>query len=765
MACCPAHVDKTPSLSIRYMKDRKCTSIHCFAGCDTKDVLDKAGLKFNDLYEEQKGKKIMNEIRYSYHDEKGNLVYTRIRKEYADGRKTFIPIQPDGTKNLKGVDRVIYNLPAVLNASTVYFVEGEKCADIINQTGYVATTLDCGSNSKWLPYFNEWLQDKEIIIIPDNDEAGLKYAKTILDNLPNAKVVKLPDVKEKGDIYDWVMSGHKMEEIAELPLFDLIGYFNSPNQNEKQSTGDSRKRKSSSSDETQSEMLIRLVEENGAYVFHDANNNCHVSLAIDNHREIRDITSENFLYWLSGLYYKHTKRTIRKESLKQVIEILSAIALFEHKDAIPLYERVAKKGGDFWYDLTNDEWQAIKITLEGWTVENNPPLLFSRYGHQNSQSYPSKNGDISRLLKYINISQRETLFLCWVVSCFVPDIPHAMPIFHGEKGAAKTTACELLKKLIDPSSLGAMKLSKSVKDLIIHFKEHWFVPYDNISEIKPEISDTLCRAITGGGIQVRKLYTNSESCIYTFQKCIALNGINNVAERADLLDRAILIELSRISEEDRKELSVVYREFDEDLHYILGGVFDVLSKAMKIYPTVKLNKLPRMADFARWCYAIAEAMGENGQVFIDEYTLNQEYQNKVLLESSTVATLIWRFMENRSEWYGSMTDLYNIFSSIAESIGINPKSKEFPEKPNVLGRKLNELKSNLELIGITFVRKNTGNANCISIENKKTSPLPPYVLNTRQNTVLSEYGNIPTDIVYEKEEKEEREESEEEVDF
>lgn len=748
MACCPAHDDQNPSLSIRYNKERNNTSIKCFAGCETKDILDKIGLRISDLYEDNYKKKLSKETVYNYFDEKANIVYRRIRKEYADGTKTFLPVQPDGTKNLKGVRRVIYNLPAVLNASTIYFVEGEKCADIINQSDYVATTLDSGSNSRWFPHFSEWLQGKEIIIIPDNDEAGLKYAKNILDNLPNAKVVKLPDIQEKEDVYDWLMSGHCMEEIPKLPLFDLS------RQQKKQQ--EEHAGKTSNQKETQSETLIRLVEENGAIVFHDTSKNCYVSLAIDGHRELLEINSNNFQLWANGLYFKQTGVPIKTVNLTSVIEILSSKALFDNKEDFSLYERVAKNEDAFWYDLTNNDWQAVTITTDGWKINDNPPILFRRYRHQNPQSNPRTNGNISKLLKYINIKQRKTLFLCWVVSCFIPGIPHAMPVFYGEKGAAKTTACELLKKLIDPSALDTLSLPNSSRDLTIMLKQHWFLPFDNVSHISEEKSDILCRAITGGGIQERRLYTNSEDYIYTFQKCIAINGINNIVERADLLDRAILIELSRIKEEERQELSKVLSNFEEDLPEILGGVFDVLSKAMAIYPTVKLDKLPRMADFARWCYAIAEAMGENGQVFIDEYTLNQEYQNTELLNSNMVAILILKFMENTPEWSGKVSDLYNILASSAENMGINRKSKDFPSQPNGLSRCLNNLKSNLEWTGITYMKEAKSDGNYIFLKNQKTSPLPPYIQIPRENKALPKYEFTSTDTAYENEDDEEQ---------
>ena len=204
----------------------------------------------------------------------------------------------------------------------------------------------------------------------------------------------------------------------------------------------------------------------------------------------------------------------------------------------------------------------------------------------------------------------------------MPDIPHAMPILYGEKGAAKSTACEFLKTIIDPSALETLMLNDT-KSLIVNLQQHCFLPFDNVFTLNIEKSDILCRAITGGGIQQRKLYTNADDYIFNFQKCIAINGVNNVAHRSDLMDRAIMIELSRIDEESRKEITEIRYEFEKDLPYILGGIFDVLSKAMSIYPTLCLERLPRMADFARWGYAVAEALGGLGQAFLDEYQKNQ----------------------------------------------------------------------------------------------------------------------------------------------
>lgn len=717
MALCPAHNDKNPSLSIGLSENKNQILLHCYAGCSAEDILNAVGLKKKDLFN-NKGDFIMNKTSYTYYNADGTVAYTKTRIDNADKTKKFYFEQPDGKRNLNGVNRVPYNLPAVLNAKTVYFVEGEKCADAVIKQGFVATTLDNGANSKWLSEYNDYFKNKNIIIIPDNDTPGKNYAKNIALNIPNSKIITLPDLPPKGDIYDWLAMGHTVEEIDSLPEENLLEEVLS---NEAENIF-----KEKPKSETQAETIIRLVEEKGAVLFHDTAKDPFAAMTIDGHRKIWAIDSADFSTFLNGLYYTTEKKPVKKESLSQAKEVLKSKAIYENEIDVPLETRAAKCDDAIWYDLVNDKWEAVKITTDGWELMDNPPILFRRFRHQNSQVHPSAEGDIKRILKYINLQENHTLFLCWLVCCFVPNIPHAMPIFFGEKGAAKTTACTLLKKLIDPSALETLTIQRNPRSLAVNLQQHWFLPFDNVSRIDEETSDTLCRAITGGGIQQRKLFTDSDDYIFTFQKCLALNGINNVANRPDLLDRAILIELCRIKEGDRRELSKLMADFEKDLPYILGGIFDTLSKAMSIYPTVKLNKLPRMADFARWGYAVGEALGGLGNEFLEQYNSNQNKRNIEVLNTDIVATLVVAFMKDKSEWSGLISELYNQLAEMAPQYGINSKGKVFPSVPNVLSRRLNGLKSNLEQASITFRTTSTASGTKIVLQNENIPQLPSY---------------------------------------
>jgi putative DNA primase/helicase len=89
----------------------------------------------------------------------------------------------------------------------------------------------------------------------------------------------------------------------------------------------------------------------------------------------------------------------------------------------------------------------------------------------------------------------------------------------------------------------------------------------------------------------------------------SVNGITDVATNPDLLDRAIILVLPAIPEEERGPEAELWGEFEEALPEILGGIFTAVSGALRELPSVELASLPRMADFAKWATAAESALG------------------------------------------------------------------------------------------------------------------------------------------------------------
>lgn len=468
-------------------------------------------------------------------------------------------------------------------------------------------------------------------------------------------------------------------------------------------------------EESQSDKLIRLGS--AARLFRNNLKVAYAAVDIDGCQTIMKVKSRHFQMWLKKLYFEETGSAPNNEAMNQAIGIMEMKGLIS-EDEITLNRRIACINGTFYYDLADDAWRAIEITVDSCTLLNNPPLIFERNNNTKAQVVPDFSGDITLLWNHFQFKNENDriLFIAYLVSCFVHSIPHPVLVLSGEKGSAKSTTERMLKAIVDPSFQDLLTMPNSRADLAIILSNNYMAAFDNLEVLSGDKSNLLCMASTGGSFSKRALYTDDEEILLTFKRCIVLNGINIVATRADLLDRSIILELNRIKEESRKEESLIWQDFNRDLSAILGAVLSILSKAMKIYPTVILTKLPRMADFARWGYAITEALGKKGELFLQAYEANRDRSNEEALDSHPVASAIIALMNNLSSWDGPVSTLLVTLESTAVKEKINTNSKSWPKAAHILSRRLKEVKSNLELVGITYSIRHAGNTKNITMK-------------------------------------------------
>ena len=104
---------------------------------------------------------------------------------------------------MKGVNPVPYHLPEIIQSiEPVMIVEGEKDVENLKSMGFTATTSPMGAG-KWKASYNKYLKDKEVILIPDNDQPGYQHCRNIGQSLwgiaKNIKWLELPDLEEKED--------------------------------------------------------------------------------------------------------------------------------------------------------------------------------------------------------------------------------------------------------------------------------------------------------------------------------------------------------------------------------------------------------------------------------------------------------------------------------------------------------------------------------------------------------------------------------------
>lgn len=233
-ACCPAHDDTTPSLSISQAEDGKML-IKCFAGCSTEDICSSLGIRVADLFPEKINQESISSTKrttYPYHDEQGAVLFSKIRIEPgSDGKpKNFFYERYDNAgnvvKNLNGCRRVLYRLPELIKAihdkKTVFLVEGEKDANKLMQCGLIATTAP--ESLKWSHEFTEVLKDADVVILYDMDKTGIERKDLLCKNLSEKtkrlRIVDLPGLEYQDshgkDISDWLLSGHTTEEFLKI---------------------------------------------------------------------------------------------------------------------------------------------------------------------------------------------------------------------------------------------------------------------------------------------------------------------------------------------------------------------------------------------------------------------------------------------------------------------------------------------------------------------------------------------------------------------
>lgn len=236
VAKCPTHDDKKQSLALA--EDNGRVLIKCYAGCDTKSVLNSLGLGWRDLFDknitqpshsslgvsDDRNRKPFSQnfvgytpapgkrehSVYPYTDENGNVLYENVRYFPKDFRQRRLDENGNAIWNLEGVRRVPYRLAELTKAEAVdiFLTEGEKDADALAELGFTSSSF-----KNWTENFNQYIHGRHVIIVQDHDVPGVtmadEAAKTMLRSAASIKILdvfaqtELPE-KHGLDISDYI---------------------------------------------------------------------------------------------------------------------------------------------------------------------------------------------------------------------------------------------------------------------------------------------------------------------------------------------------------------------------------------------------------------------------------------------------------------------------------------------------------------------------------------------------------------------------------
>ncbi|MBR6510452.1 MAG: hypothetical protein IKT38_07590 [Clostridia bacterium] len=407
------------------------------------------------------------------------------------------------------------------------------------------------------------------------------------------------------------------------------------------------------------------------------------------------------------LYFNKYKVTVKKADISTAYENICAIVT-QCKQQTPVYTRVGYCNNTLYYDLNNQKGEVIAIDKDDVLIKsksNIKDIYFYEDTSMCNQTEPFQSDYtlFDFIDNFYNIEKEQKLLLAvYMCAAFIPDIKHPILIVEGEKGAGKTKLLSYLSKMINPVTKDVFVLPKKEDDLITTLSNNHFSAFDNIGKLSPDFCNVFCQSSTGGTLSKRKLYSDNREICINIKRLVALNGINLEISQSDLLDRSILMHLNRIDESKRRTDEELDADFQNVLPHVLGDVFFILSKALSIYPTVNLAEYPRMADFSRYGYAIAEAIEEGlGSTFIKTYKDNIKLATESAVQENPVLNSLREFVEYKKHWRGTMTELLNELQKIVRKLYISKSlPSSFPNNANGLSRILNTHKHELKNLDV-----------------------------------------------------------------
>ena len=379
----------------------------------------------------------------------------------------------------------------------------------------------------------------------------------------------------------------------------------------------------------------------------------------------------------------------------------------------PVDVRVSKTPDGCAIDLADQEWRSIEVTKDGWKILAEASVKFQRPPGLAALPVPRDGGKLRDVTRFLNVGeQAEILLLTWMTYCLCPPAPYPVVAVSGSQGSGKSTTSRVLRSLIDPSAAMLTTVPRSERDLVIAAGNSHVIAMDNVGEISAQLSDWLCRVSTGGGLRTRELYSNNREQIFNFMRPIVVNGISDLPTRSDLLDRTLLIHIDPIGESKRMDESTFWRLFNEIRPRLFGRMLDAIQIGLGRLPSVKLDKLPRMADYCKWGVAIEEAIGFPAGSFLRAYDNNREDTHAAAIDASPLAQAVVFYLDReRAEWAGTSLQLLMTITEFLKTPNLKHPEIErllhhpkFPNSPATLSNELGRVEPNLERLGIKLER-------------------------------------------------------------
>jgi putative DNA primase/helicase len=317
---------------------------------------------------------------------------------------------------------------------------------------------------------------------------------------------------------------------------------------------------------------------------------------------------------------------------------------------------------------------------------------------------------IEELRSFLNVRSDDDFMLvaAWVVAALRDRGPYPVLAINGEQGTGKSVFSRMIRSLVDPSAAPIRAIPKDDRDLVVSAGNSWALVFDNLSSMPAWFSDALCRFATGSGFATRMLHTDRDEIVFAGARPIVVNGIPSLTDRADLADRAVTIHLAALTEDARNPEDDLMAAFEAKRPIIIGALLDAVSSALRNIGNIKLDRAPRMVDFAKWITAAEPGLGWERGSFLAAYCENRRDVIEASFEADPIAVAVrdWITVEHPDGWTGTATELLTVLNArVSEAVR---RSKLWPLTAQALGNRIDRIAPLLRSKGFVVERRHSG---------------------------------------------------------
>jgi hypothetical protein len=395
---------------------------------------------------------------------------------------------------------------------------------------------------------------------------------------------------------------------------------------------------------------------------------------------------------LAAIYLRERGRPPSSSALADALGAVEGLALTA--EVLDTHIRSARAAGTVYLDLGRDDGAVVKISAGGWEIVTESPVVWHRTSHTGPLPDPERGGSLGDLWQLARAPEEvRPLAAAWIVCALLGLVTPILDI-NGEHGSGKTSAAVVIGNVVDTVKPGGPPGNST--DLVVAAARRMIVLIDNLEDLPPWLTATLCRLVTGEELSRRALYTDSDEVVLSLRRPVITTSIDVGAVPADYADRLVRLPFPVLSEDTSLSEEEWAAAWARARPQAMGALLDLAVRVLAELPGIRLERTPRMGDYARVLAAADQVLGTDG---LATYRAQRGKAEADSVESDPATSALLVFLgetwpaKGPASWEGSMSDLLD---------DITPKDKpqDWPKTPRALQAKLAKFAKPLRRVGV-----------------------------------------------------------------